>query len=164
MLVTSLYWWLYDGDRFEMSVAESLCWRLFSLCWWITNGDFLNVLNRSPTSQTCHQHIWSQTSVSNIDVNPKSFTMKPSSRNANISLESDNSIVINIFDSISFPIRQSCHRMNFLNSSPVHECIRTTTVWYYSRIISWIIAMSNTIFFRSPVIRGIQFHLGIVLV
>ena len=28
--------------------------------------------------------------------------------------------------------------MNFLNSSPVHECIRTTTVWYHSRIISWI--------------------------
>ena len=25
--------------------------------------DFLNVLIRSPTSQTCHQHIWSQTSV-----------------------------------------------------------------------------------------------------
>ena len=31
-------------------------------------GDFLNVLNRSPTSQTCHQHIWSPTSVTNIDV------------------------------------------------------------------------------------------------
>ena len=26
-------------------------------------GNFLNVLNRSPTSQTCHQHIWSPTSV-----------------------------------------------------------------------------------------------------
>jgi len=32
------------------------------------DGDFLNVLNRSPTSQTCHQHIWPPTSVSNIDV------------------------------------------------------------------------------------------------
>ena len=29
MLVTSLCWWLYDGDWFEMLVAESLCWRLF---------------------------------------------------------------------------------------------------------------------------------------
>ena len=31
-------------------------------------GGFFNVLNRSPTSQTCHQHIWSPTSVTNIDV------------------------------------------------------------------------------------------------
>ena len=28
-------------------------------CWW---------LDMSPTSQTCHQHIWSPTSVTNIDV------------------------------------------------------------------------------------------------
>ena len=46
MLVTSLCWWLYDGDWFEMLMAESLCWRLFSLCWWFC---------WSPTSQTCHQ-------------------------------------------------------------------------------------------------------------
>ena len=35
-------------------------------CWWQNHytrdffhyvGDFLNVLNRSPSSQTCHQHI-----------------------------------------------------------------------------------------------------------
>ena len=32
-------------------------------------GDILtNILNRSPTSQTCQQHIWSPTSVTNIDV------------------------------------------------------------------------------------------------
>ena len=46
-------------------------------CWWQNHyvrdfvryvGDFLNVSNRSPTSQTCHQHIWSPTSVTNIDV------------------------------------------------------------------------------------------------
>ena len=46
-------------------------------CWWQNNyvgdffryvGDFLNVCNRSPTSQICHQHIWSPTSVTNIDV------------------------------------------------------------------------------------------------
>ena len=29
MLVTSLCWWLYDGDWIQMLVAESLCWRLF---------------------------------------------------------------------------------------------------------------------------------------
>ena len=27
-----------------------------------------NILNRSPTSQSCHQHIWSPTFVTNIDV------------------------------------------------------------------------------------------------
>ena len=51
-------------------------------CWWQNNyvgdffryvGDFLNVLNRSPTSQTCHQHIWSPTSVTNIDITTKEF-------------------------------------------------------------------------------------------
>ena len=46
-------------------------------CWWQNHyvgdlfryvGDFLNALNRSSTSQTCHQHIWSPTSVTRIDV------------------------------------------------------------------------------------------------
>ena len=39
-------------------------------CWWQNHyvGDFLNVFNQSPTSQTCHQHIWFSTSVTNIDV------------------------------------------------------------------------------------------------
>ena len=41
-------------------------------CWWQNHyvgdffryvGDFLNILNRSPTSQTCHQDIWSPTSM-----------------------------------------------------------------------------------------------------
>ena len=27
-----------------------------------------NILNRSSTAETCHRHIWSQTSVTNIDV------------------------------------------------------------------------------------------------
>ena len=31
-------------------------------------GEFLNVLNRSSTSQTCHQHIWSPKSVTYIYV------------------------------------------------------------------------------------------------
>ena len=63
MLVTSLCWWLYDGDRFEMLVTESLCW-WFSQCF----KSVTNILDRSPISQTCHQHIWSPTSVTNIDV------------------------------------------------------------------------------------------------
>ena len=29
VLVTSLCWWLYDGDWLEMLLAESLCWRFF---------------------------------------------------------------------------------------------------------------------------------------
>ena len=51
MLVTSLCWWLYDGDWFEMLVAGSLCWRLFSLCWWFSpcNKSVTNISNLSPT-------------------------------------------------------------------------------------------------------------------
>ena len=48
----------YDGDRFRILVAESLCWRLFSFV-----GKIFNVFNRSPISQKCHQHFWSLTSV-----------------------------------------------------------------------------------------------------
>ena len=53
-----------------MLVAESLCWRRFSLCWRFSQcvKSVTNILNLSPTSQTCHQHIWSPTSVTNIDV------------------------------------------------------------------------------------------------
>ena len=53
-----------------MLVTESLCWRLFSLCWWFSQciKSITNILNRSPASQTCHQHIWSPTSVTNIVV------------------------------------------------------------------------------------------------
>ena len=70
ILVTSLCWWLYDGDWFQMLVAESFCWRLFLLCWRFSQciKSVTNILNRSPTSQTCHHHVWSQTSVTNIDV------------------------------------------------------------------------------------------------
>ena len=51
-------------------------------CWWQNHcvgdsfryvGDFLN-LNRSPTSQTCHQHIGSPTFVTNIDVTNQNLT------------------------------------------------------------------------------------------
>ena len=45
-------------------------------CWWRNRvadffhlvGDLLNVLNWSPISQTCHQHICCPTSLTNIHV------------------------------------------------------------------------------------------------
>ena len=61
MMVTGLrFWWQnhYVGDFFRYV------------------GDFLNVLNWSPTSQTCHQHIWSPTSVTNIDVTTEFLGLK----------------------------------------------------------------------------------------
>ena len=69
MLVTSLCWWLYHGDRFEMLVAKSLCWRFFSLCWWFFDRQHpesvTNISNLSPT------HL-----VSNIDVTVTSIKTK----------------------------------------------------------------------------------------
>ena len=48
---------------------------LVTFGWWLISdvSDRIiilvtNILNRSPTSQTCHQHIWSPTSVTNIDL------------------------------------------------------------------------------------------------
>ena len=86
MLVT-LRWWLISdvGGRiimlatfFVMLVAESLCWRLFSLCWWFSQCilSVTDILNGSPTSQTCHQHIWSPTSVTNIDITCAQYAKK----------------------------------------------------------------------------------------
>ena len=48
--------WQWFGDSFKMLVAKLLCWWLFS------------VINRSPASQSCHQHILSPTSFTNIYV------------------------------------------------------------------------------------------------
>ena len=72
-------WWLYDGDWFEILLTKSLCWWIFSLCWWFSQCIKLviNILNRSPTSQTCHQHIWSPKSITNIDVTPILDFVKP---------------------------------------------------------------------------------------
>ena len=62
-------WWHRYVDDFMM-VTDFRCWcqnhYVDDLFRYV--GDFLNVLNRSRTSQTCHQHIWSPTSVTNIDV------------------------------------------------------------------------------------------------
>ena len=61
--------WIY-GYFYLVTVmlVTSLCWWLFSLCWWFFQciKSVTNMLNPSPTSQTCHQHIWSPTSVTNI--------------------------------------------------------------------------------------------------
>ena len=54
VLVTSLCWWLYNGDWFQMLIAESLCWR-FSQCI----KSVTNISNLSPThfvSNIRHQH------------------------------------------------------------------------------------------------------------
>ena len=56
-----------------MMVTESLCCRMVEKNPYVGDffryvDDFLNVLNRSPTSQTCQQHIWSPTPFTNIDV------------------------------------------------------------------------------------------------
>ena len=65
-----------DGD-IEMMVIDLRCWWR----WYHYVVDFFryvsdtltiklvtNILNRSSTSQPCHQHIWSQTSVTNTHV------------------------------------------------------------------------------------------------
>ena len=61
MLVTSLCWWLYDGDWFQMLVAESLCWRLFFVMLVIFQciKSVTNISNLSQThlvSNIRHQH------------------------------------------------------------------------------------------------------------
>ena len=59
-----------------MMVTDWRCWCqnhyvgcFFSLCWWFSQciKSVTNILNGSPTSQSCHQPIWSPTSVTNID-------------------------------------------------------------------------------------------------
>ena len=53
-----------------MMVTDLRCWQQkdYAGDFFRYVGDFLNVLIRSPTSQTCHQHIWSTISVADIDV------------------------------------------------------------------------------------------------
>ena len=57
MLLTLWWWLIWDVGGSIIMLATFIVMVIFS-----------NVLNRSPTSQTCHQHIWSSTSVTNIDV------------------------------------------------------------------------------------------------
>ena len=68
---------------FVMIVTDLRCWWQnhyvgdFFRCWWFSQciKSVTNILNRSPTSQTCHQHIWSPTSVANIDVSHQNIRM-----------------------------------------------------------------------------------------
>jgi len=74
------WWHLYVGDF--MIVSDLRCWwqnhyvgptiwRLFSIFWWFPQciKSVTNILNPSPTTQTCHQNICSPTcAVTNIDV------------------------------------------------------------------------------------------------
>ena len=52
VLVSTRYWWLYNGDRFKLLVKESVYWRLYWLCWW-----YWSVINLLPKSQIGHQHL-----------------------------------------------------------------------------------------------------------
>ena len=54
-------WQRYVGDFIMVTVFRYL-WQYHSV------GDLFNVINRSPISQSCHQHISSPTSVTNINV------------------------------------------------------------------------------------------------
>jgi len=63
LLVTTLCWWPYDGDRFKVLIAESF-WRWLFIVRLMT---FCNIKDRSPPSQTCHQLI-SPSSVTNINI------------------------------------------------------------------------------------------------
>jgi len=69
MLVT-LWWWLISdvGGRIIMLATFFVMLVIFQCIKSVTN-----ILNRSPRSQTCHQQIWSPTSVTNIHVTPKSL-------------------------------------------------------------------------------------------
>ena len=74
MLVTLLCLWLLEDDNFWISMREYQNWwhllnvgpllEKYSVCWW-----------PKTLSQSCHQHISSPTSVTNIDVTPLVLTL-----------------------------------------------------------------------------------------
>ena len=61
----------YVGDF--MMVTDLTCWcqNHYVSDLFRYFGDIYNVLNRSPTSQICHQHFWSSTYVTNINLTLK---------------------------------------------------------------------------------------------
>ena len=65
VMLVALWWWLISDVGGGIIMLAT-----FSLCWWFSQciKSVTNILNRSSTSQTCHQRIWSPTSVTNIDV------------------------------------------------------------------------------------------------
>ena len=78
------WWHCYVGDFMVVTVLR--CWRLFSLCWWFFQciKSVTNILNRSLTSQTCHQHISSPTSVTNINVTDLDVHLNSSIEEGNV--------------------------------------------------------------------------------
>ena len=67
MLVT-LWWWLIWDVGGRIIMLATFCVMLVIFSMYEIGMYETNILNRSPTSQTCHQHILSPTSVTNIDV------------------------------------------------------------------------------------------------
>ena len=65
VMLVALWWWLIldFGDRI-IRLATFFVMLVSSL----SIKSVTNILNRSSTSQTFHQHIWSPTSVTNIDI------------------------------------------------------------------------------------------------
>ena len=64
MMITLMVTVLDDGDRFGVADKIIILATFFvMLVIFVTN-----ILTLSPTSFTCHQHIWSQTSITNIDI------------------------------------------------------------------------------------------------
>ena len=73
MMVTMICWWFNDGDR--LNCHQLYITKITLSSTWLKPltqngcdyfdyvGDCLNVSNRSPTSQSYHQHIFSPTSV-----------------------------------------------------------------------------------------------------
>ena len=57
MLATSLCWWLYDGDCFEMLVAESLCWRLSQ---WIGHQHLKLITNTFGLQHRCNPQMFNR--------------------------------------------------------------------------------------------------------
>ena len=56
-----------------MMVTNLRCDRMIMLATIFVMSVFFDILNLSPTSSTCHQHILSPTSVTNIDVTVSFF-------------------------------------------------------------------------------------------
>ena len=47
---------------------QKLAYHMHNLCWWFSQCIKSVTIGDSPTSQTCHQHIWSPTYDTNIDI------------------------------------------------------------------------------------------------
>ena len=72
-------------------------------------AEFLNVLNRSPISQTCHQHIWSPTSVANIDVTNLCILLK--------GIEADVTYLLNEVEKLKAEMEKQADHIQLLNSN-----------------------------------------------